>query len=108
MTKSQELLAFEDWLYAHNTPGSNKAGLYATVIEHIGPILRKLPQFADLPVDICTIDDVAKLRAVRAAVLAEQKKPDGGIFAGTVLTEGYWANNFCSATVSNLIKFKSR
>ena len=108
MTKSKELLAFEDGLYAHNTPGSNKAGSYVTVIEHIGPILRKLPQFADLPVDICTIDDVAKLRAVRAAVLAEQKKLDGGIFAGTVLTEGYWANNFCSATVSNLIKFKSR
>ena len=77
MTKSKELLAFEDWLYAHNTPGGNKAGSYVTVIEHIGPILRKLPQFADLPVDICTIDDVAKLRAVRAAVLAEQKKPDG-------------------------------
>ena len=66
-------LAFERCSNAHNTPGSNKAGSYATVIEHIGPILRKLPQFADLPVDICTIDDVAKLRAVRAAVLAERR-----------------------------------
>lgn len=106
MTKSKEMLSFEDWLYEHNTPGSNKAGSYVTVIEHIGQILRKLPQFADLPVDICTIDDVAKLREIRKAVLAEQKKPHGGIFDGTVLTEGYWANNFCSATVANLIRFK--
>lgn len=105
--KSKEMLAFEDWLYANNTPGSNKAGSYVTVIENIGPILRKLPQFADLPDDICTISDLAKLREIRKAVLAEQKKPDGGIFAGTVLTEGYWANNFCSATITNLIRFKS-
>ena len=108
MAKSKQMLDFEDWLYEHNTPGSNKAGSYVTVIEHIGPLLRKLPQFADIPVDICTIDDLAKLREIRTAVLDEQKKPDGGIFAGSVLTEGYWANNFCSATVTNLIRFKTR
>lgn len=105
MTKSQEMIAFEDWLYANNTPGSNKAGSYVTVIENIGPILRKLPQFADLPDDICTISDVSRLREIWKAVTAEQKKPNGGIFAGSVLTEGYWANNFCSATISNYIKF---
>lgn len=108
MLKSREMLAFEDWLFEHNTPGSNKADSYVVVIEHIGPILRKLPQFVDLPNDICTINDIELLKRIRNAVLTEQKKPDGGIFAGTCLTYSYWHANFCSATITNLVRFKTR
>jgi putative restriction endonuclease len=105
-SKTAELLSFEDFLFAHNRDGSNKADSYIRALELLTPILTKKGGHFREYAEVCNIRDVERIDQLYLFILEQQRMGERGIFANE-LPASYWKNRYYSAAIGQYRKFLS-
>ena len=95
---------FKRYAQEHSTAGSHMPGSYVQSINKLNVILKSNTSLLGQHEDLWTFTDSRRLHGIYEAILAAQKKADGGFFAGTP-TPSYWRQYFYSSAVKMLMTF---